>query len=103
MYKIIAPTADIKLFSWLEYNLPLLAKVLVSATQLLDINNIVISGLLPSDIINWYIHNLPKYIEKYRIQSLPSKLKLMQGMNGPNLPALGAATLPAYTSLSPKV
>lgn len=92
-----------KLFAWLEYNLPLLAKVLVSATQLLDINNIVISGLLPPDIINWYIHNLQKYLEKYRIKSLPSKLNIMQGMNGPNLPALGAATLPAYSSLSPKV
>ncbi|MFV0321945.1 MAG: ROK family transcriptional regulator [Alphaproteobacteria bacterium] len=92
-----------KLFLWLEYNLPLLAKVLVSATQLMDINNIVISGLLPPDIINWYIHNLPKYIEKYRIKTLPSKLNIIQGMNGPNLPALGAATLPAYSSLSPKI
>ncbi len=94
---------DQQLFSWLEYNLPLLAKIIVSSTQLLDINNIVISGLLPPDIINWYIHNLPKYIEKYRINSLPSKLNLMQGINGPNLPALGAATLPAYSSISPKI
>lgn len=92
-----------KLYSWLEYNLPLLAKVLVSATQLLDINNIVISGLLPPDIINWYIHNLPKYIDKYRIKTLPAKLNIMQGINGSSLPALGAATLPAYSSLSPKI
>lgn len=92
-----------QLFLWLEYNLPLLAKVLVSATQLLDINNIVISGLLPPDVINWYIHNLPRYISKYRIKSLPYELNIMQGMSGDNLPALGAATLPAYSSLSPKL
>ncbi len=92
-----------KLFSWLEFNLPLLAKVLVSATQLLDIENIVIAGLLPPDIINWYICNLPKYIEKYRIKSLPLKLNITQGLNNPNIPALGAATLPSYLSFLPQM
>lgn len=94
---------DPKLLSWLEYNLPLLAKVLVSASQLLDIENIVMAGLMPSDIINWYINNLPKYIEKYRIRSLPLKLNITQGVNDPNIPALGAATLPAHLSLLPQM
>ncbi len=94
---------DKKLLFWLEYNLPLLAKVLVSATQLLDIENIVMAGLLPPEIIQWYINNLPKYTEKYRIKTLPLNLNFIQGVNNPNIPALGAATLPAYLNFLPQM
>ncbi len=94
---------DKKLLSWLEYNLPLLAKVLVSATQLLDIENIVIAGLLPPDIIKWYIQNLPAYTEKYRIKTLPLKLNIIQGINSPTIPSLGASTLPSYLRFSPQI
>lgn len=94
---------DKKLLFWLSYNLPLLAKVLVSATQLLDIENIVIAGLLPADMINWYIQNLPPYIEKYRIKALPLRLNILQGISSPAIPSLGASTLPSYLRFLPQV
>lgn len=92
---------DAELLGWLEAGSRRLAQVAVSVDQLLDLEAIILGGLLPSAILDFLLERVRGHIDRLEMSSRAHRAQLLAGKIGAESPALGAATLPIYDAFLP--
>ncbi len=89
------------LLDWLDNGARELAPMILAIEYLIDPNVIFIGGRLPEKVLRYLIEKLEKQLPSLRIQKKTSSPEIRQSTAGVEATALGAATLPLYTSFAP--
>ena len=78
-----------------------LAQVAASSDHLLDLEAIVVGGLLHETSLQKLVHRANIELSRFGIGNRPQRAELLTGTTGPYSAALGAAMLPVYDSFLP--
>jgi len=89
------------LVNWLNNGARELAPMILAIEYLIDPEVIFIGGRLPEKVLSYLIEKLRAQLPALRIQKKTSSPELRQSTAGVEATALGAATLPLYTSFAP--
>ena len=89
------------LLNWLENGAKELAPMILAIEYLIDPNVIFVGGRLPEKVLKFLIEKLQEQLPSLRIQKKTSSPEIRQSTAGVEATALGAATLPLYTSFAP--
>ncbi len=89
------------LLDWLNNGARELAPMILAIEYLIDPNVIFIGGRLPEKVLRYLIEKLEEQLPSLRIQKKTSSPEIRQSTAGVEATALGAATLPLYTSFAP--
>lgn len=91
------------LLEWLDETASCLAPMIAMLENLLDPETVIVGGTLPDVILDDIIERmgqLPISVASRRVRALP---RVMRGRAGQYTAALGAAALPLYDALTPKL
>jgi len=91
---------DARLADWLDQAATALALALGTATNLLDADTILYSGLFPDEILEHLMKTAAERIPEYVMHARPTMPAFIRGID--YMPALCAATLNIYETLDPE-
>jgi predicted NBD/HSP70 family sugar kinase len=89
------------LLAWLDTAAAHLAPVLVTTTYLIDPEAVIFGGSWPPPLIDALVERLERCLPAMRFPFMPYVPRLRRAEAGPDAAALGVATLPLSTLLSP--
>lgn len=93
------------MMAWLDAAAQRLAHTVVTLDSLLDLDAVVIGGLLPADVVDHLVERTAAYRDGLVQPGRPHHAELLSGQTGAGNAALGAAMLPVYDAflLAPSV
>lgn len=89
------------LINWLESGAKELAPMILAIEYLIDPEVIFIGGRLPEKVLKFLKEEIQEQLPSLRIQKKTSSPEIRLSTSGIEATALGAATLPLYTSFAP--
>ncbi|ABS15199.1 MULTISPECIES: ROK family protein [Brucella] len=91
------------LMGWVQEAADHLAPMIAMIENILDPETIILGGMLPDAIIDdliWHMGGLPISVASRRARALP---RVIRGQTGQFTAALGAASLPMFEAMTPKL
>lgn len=88
---------------WVQEAADHLAPMIAMIENILDPETIILGGMLPDAIIDdliWHMGGLPISVASRRARALP---RVIRGQTGQFTAALGAASLPMFEAMTPKL
>lgn len=96
----LAQANEAEFAQWIDRAGADLGRVLASVSNIVDVSDIIINGLLPSSALDRLIEKARDGATAYEMNGRPTRLTLHKGRaNSEISAALGAATMPLYSNL----